>query len=158
MKYRRDFVTNSSSSSYIVAYENSNEMIKGLRNFVSKLDKNDEQIEYYKNVLFDILLNKITFTEAITHVRVVASHEAELEYRMLPDKICKYGSVDKWLKSKEYDMMCKRYIGKEIDKFRRKVNTNGYFAFLTYTDNYGFENARKLDEILSNVVHTVHIG
>lgn len=158
MKYRRDFVTNSSSSSYIVAFNNAEDMIKCLRRFVNKFDIEDEQMIYYKNVVFDILTNKITFSDALTHIKTIATHEAEMDYRMLSDKVNKYGNFDKWVNSSEYKKMCKEYVEKEISKFKKKVNPNGYISFLTYTDNYGFENARKLDKILDNVVHTVHIG
>ena len=64
MKYRSDFVTNSSSSSFIVAYKNSSEMVKDLRQFAKNYDT-DEWNRQYSDVIYDIFKKKVTYTEAL---------------------------------------------------------------------------------------------
>ena len=140
MKYRSDFVTNSSSSSFIVAYKNSSEMVKDLRQF-AKNHENDEWNRQYSDVVYDILRNKITYTEAL---KIYTEEMSDKIHYMLSGGRAyfhyqeKYGGHQKWVKSAEFKQMHKELLNKEVEKFKKSVNPRGYFAFLTYSDSDGY--------------------
>lgn len=140
MKYRSDFVTNSSSSSFIVAYKNSSEMVKDLRQFAKNYE-NDEWNRQYSDVIYDIFKNKITYTEAL---KIYTESMSDRIHYMLSGGRAyyqyqeKYGSHKNWVNSAEFKKMHKELLAQEVEKFKKSVNPRGYFAFLTYSDSDGF--------------------
>ncbi len=140
MKYRSDFVTNSSSSSFIVAYKNSSEMVKDLKQFVEKYE-DDEWSHQYKDVVYDIFKKKITYTEAI---KVYTNYIKDTVYYMLANGRAyyqyqdKYGGHKNWINSAEFKKMYKELVDDEVEKFKNLVNPRGYFALLYYSDSDGY--------------------
>ena len=140
MKYRSDFVTNSSSSSFIVAYKTSSEMTNDLSQFVKNYE-DDEWSHQYKDVVYDIFKNKITYTQA---VKEYTRYMDERAYYILVggrDFISyqeKYGGHQNWVKSAEFQKMRKELVEREVEKFKKAVNPRGYFALLHYSDSDGY--------------------
>ena len=140
MKYRSDFVTNSSSSSFIVAYKNSAEMVKDLRQFAKNYE-NDEWNRQYSDVIYDIFKKKVTYTEAL---KVYTEYANDRAYYLLAggrqyfEYQEKYGGHQKWVKSDEFKKMRKEIVEQEVEKFKKMVNPRGYFALLTYSDSDGY--------------------
>ena len=140
MKYRSDFVTNSSSSSFIVAYKSSSEMMSDLRQFVKNYE-DDEWSHQYKDVVYDIFKKKITYTQA---VKEYTRHIEEKVYYMLSGSREyfsyqeKYGSHQKWVNSAEFKKIHKELVEQEVEKFKKSVNPRGYFALLNYSDSDGY--------------------
>ena len=151
MKYRSDFVTNSSSSSFIVAYKTSSEMMNDLSQFVKNYE-DDEWSHQYKDVIYDIFKNKITYTQAVKEYTrymderayyVLAGGREYYEYQV------KYGSHQNWVKSEEFKKLRKELVEREVEKFKKSVNPRGYFALLSYSNSDGYY---EVEENLQNML------
>lgn len=154
MKYRSDFVTNSSSSSFIVAYKSSSEMMKDIRQFVKKYE-DDEWSHQYKDVVYDIFKKKVTYTEALKIYtegmsdRIYYTLSGGRQYYQYQEK---YGSHKNWVNSAEFKKMHKELLDKELEKFKKSVNPRGYFAFLEYSDSDGYYDVEAhLPEMLNGL-------
>ena len=140
MKYRSDFVTNSSSSSFIVAYKTPSEMVKDIQKFVKEYE-DDEWSHQYKDVVYDIFKKKVTYTEVL---KVYTEYVNDRAYYLLSggrqyfEYQEKYGGHQKWVKSDEFKKMRKEIVEQEVEKFKKMVNPRGYFALLTYSDSDGY--------------------
>ena len=129
MKYRSDFVTNSSSSSFIVAFRNKEDMKEQFK-------KMAEKYPMYSHIVFqDIADNRKTYTEIVNYLKERLKWEARyyIRYEMPEYREKKY-NID-WLDSAEYKKVEKEYIDNELNKFKDNVNHRGIFAKVTYSDH-----------------------
>lgn len=147
MKYRSDFVTNSSSSSFLVGYNSAAEMVRDLSRFAQTY-VDDEWSHQYKDVLSDIFKKRISYTDAL-HI-YMKYMENEMYYRVCRAKPLEYSSLQDWKESSEFKKLYKSELKKQIDFFKEKVNHRGYFAYLTYSSSDGYyEVESELHNMLS---------
>lgn len=156
MKYRSDFVTNSSSSSFIVVYNTPEEMIKDIRQFVKKYALSAEDYDrQYKDVVYDIFSKHISYTELEKKLKGIVREEGY--YKLICDKKYEqersnYVNQMAWRESSRFNTLLKEYVEKEMIKFKNKVNPKGYFAYLEYSNSDGYYDVeRDLEKMLNGV-------
>lgn len=129
MKYRNDFVTNSSSSSFIVSFKNKADMQE-------QFNKMAQKYPMYANIVFqDINRTKQTYTETLKKMEERLEWESyyHIRYEMPEYADKKYDY--KWIDSKEFKKAQKKYIKEKLDEFKSSVNHRGIFAMVTYSDH-----------------------
>ena len=130
MKYRSDFVTNSSSSSFIVTFKNKADMEEQFK----KMCK--DYPNYAVRVFEDIKNEKITYMETLEYLEKRLQWISRWEICVMP----KYRRKDyEWRYSDEFKELQKKYIQEELEKFKNSVNHRGIFAKVTYSDDIDSE-------------------
>ena len=129
MKIRLDFVTNSSSSSFIVAFSNKKDMEQA----------KEEMLKIYsyqivERIFSDILSNKVTYTEARKEFK--ESVEDRCYYYLHYSLRSPYrNKPNDWFESKEYKKLEKEMIKEELAKFDNMCSHRGFFSIVNYSDN-----------------------
>ena len=136
MKIRRDFVTNSSSSSFILGFKSENDIQETLAQ--------EERIYEYFDVVFEDCqeAEKMTMDEMLK----VAREEMEwnvrfdIEYYSEKGKSMKWDERYEWTKTKEFEEMVESEIQKRLNEMKKKAEEDGdeVFVKVQYSDDlYG---------------------
>ncbi len=129
MKYRNDFVTNSSSSSFIVSFKNKADMEEQFKNMAKRFPT------YAEMVFQDINQHRKTYTETLNDMKERLGWEARYHVRYeMPEYADKRYDYE-WVHSEEFEKAKQKYIDAELEKFKKRVNHRGIFAQVTYSDH-----------------------
>ena len=142
MKYRADFVTNSSSSSFVCAFKNNSDMLKTLKHL------NDDFGHDYAQVLHDDMINnRVTREEALKEVRKYLK-SAKTWYLYLEKeehwkKLCRLSNVEptyvNCVKLQEFKDVLKKQIESEMKKVYSRFPKNGIFGIFEVCDDREFD-------------------
>ena len=136
MKIRCDYVTNSSSSSFIVGFKSENDIDSQLKESMVKCDS----IYKYDEVLRDIKKHRITKEYALEifkdEVRWSVKFYLEDSYE---DKLGGYTNFEKWIEKeenkKEFDDAVNSKIDELYKRFKEKIDDCEYLAEVEYCDH-----------------------
>lgn len=134
MKYRSDFVTNSSSSSFIVVFGSKDEYVNRLQNMLDK----GVLYEYASVIARDVEENRVTKAEAMKEIIEALMDEFEFTYfyggqgRYVP-----YKEQLKVRTSREFISQRSAYVEKELKNIKARLPKRGYYASIVYGDDDG---------------------
>ena len=127
MKFRCDFVTNSSSSSFIVNFKDKDAMKEA---YDSMCERYAESIA--ERVFSDIEEGKCTYSKALASVKESLTWKIKWRMEDLPEH--KYKPYT-YFESPEFMKLVNREVNKRLEEFKAKTAHRGIFAEVSYSDH-----------------------
>lgn len=132
MKIRNGFVTNSSSSSFVLGFKNENSIAEELAS--------DNIFAYFKRIYMDCMeAKKMTLEE------VLECYEKDNKWNVRFDIECKspksrmmtWNEQCEWIKTKEYEDMCEKEMQRRVSTLKEKCKDKNVFVMIDYGDDCG---------------------
>jgi hypothetical protein len=134
MKIRTDFVTNSSSSSFIIVFNSVAERNRQLQNFSSKYPS------FAPTVINDISNHKASRRDILRHIEADLESEAYWKYYWNNRKYWDWNResprIDPY-KDPEIQKAVKEYVKAGLEKVLQELPKRGYYAIVEYGDDDG---------------------
>lgn len=132
MKFRSDFVTNSSSSSFIVAFKNTAERDAAFKSIMQRYSAETANI-----IINDIMNNKIDRKSAELHMREALEAEANYYYKYRTTDYFRMSEEEFAAKYPNIEQVIADFVEKKLDEAMAKIPKRGYIAEVSYSDNNG---------------------
>ena len=140
MKLRTDFVTNSSSSSFILAFAN--------KMCIEDVLKNENTHGKYETILSDVIKHHVSKSFVIDEFR-------EESYWDAMNYVAEKHNINIWdFDEEKYESEIKDRINELADKYIEKIEGFNYFAYVTYSDD-DFDGYELEHEIVPRLSCTV---
>lgn len=127
MKFRCDFVTNSSSSSFIVNFKDKDAMKEA---YDSMCERYAESIA--ERVFSDIEEGKCTYSQALASMKESLESHIRLRLEFAPENRFR---TPQYFESTEFKKQVAREVNKRLEEFKASTNHRGIFAEVSYSDH-----------------------
>lgn len=132
MKYRSDFVTNSSSSSFIVVFNSKKGYEERLKTMLSK----GVSSEYACRIHTDIENNKVSKEKVLDLLQYCIKSAVEFDL-LYKDRNYSYSEMEKIRNTKEFQEEVSRRVNEKLEETKKRLPKRGYYAILEYGDEDG---------------------
>ena len=135
MKFRCDFVTNSSSSSFILAFSSEEKISSDIRQKLAWLENNE-----YFNAVYNDCMNaeKMNFEQMLETARREMKWIVRFDIKeQAEDNSMNYRDVIAWSKSPEFEECVSKEIEQRLTSIKNTANGNSVFVRLSYSNNNG---------------------
>lgn len=130
MKHRNGFVTNSSSSSFILGFKSKDTIAEELLN--------DNCEEYFERILRDCnAADKMTLEEMLKEVEEDFEWPAScyLEWYSPKAKSMNWVERSQWARSEEFEKLVTEEVQRRMNMLKEKANGNNVFVSVSYSDH-----------------------